>query len=358
MATDTHIQSRGASRTAPASHPFVRLFGVAVVALSVGAGATVAAADSSVAAAIRVAPAAPRCFSTPVQLRTTSQLAVRQTTSRGTYGWPLKPFNRQHPIRGYFNDPRNGKHGSHSFHFGIDVSAPDGTPVYAVLSGVVHMTSDRAVAVMHAGGWSTAYWHIVPVVHHRQHVRKHQLLGRIEASWGHVHFAELRGGEYVNPLRPGALGPYADTTAPTIADARFKARGRTLESGRVRGSVDLIVDAYDTTPVRVPAPWNDLPVTPARLQWRILKAKRVVVRWQTGIDFRYRLLPPTQFAAVYAPPSQKNYPPKVGRYCFYLAHSWDTRRLTDGTYVLQVNATDTQGNRTVGSLRFRVANGR
>src|SRR5918992_5831090 len=46
------------------------------------------------------------------------------------YGWPVKPFDRQHPVRGYFGDPRiGGAHGtSKQFHFGIDVSAPNGTP--------------------------------------------------------------------------------------------------------------------------------------------------------------------------------------------------------------------------------------
>ena len=56
----------------------------------------------------------------------------------GVYSWPLKPFDRAHPVRGYFNDPRiSGR--SRAFHFGIDISAPNGTPVYAVRGGVVHL---------------------------------------------------------------------------------------------------------------------------------------------------------------------------------------------------------------------------
>ena len=45
-----------------------------------------------------------------------------------SYGWPVKPFDVQHPVRGFFCDPRIGAKGSKAFHFGIDVSAPDGTP--------------------------------------------------------------------------------------------------------------------------------------------------------------------------------------------------------------------------------------
>ena len=41
--------------------------------------------------------------------------------SRG-YGWPLRPFNRQHAIRGAFGDPRFGAR-QRNFHFGIDIPA-------------------------------------------------------------------------------------------------------------------------------------------------------------------------------------------------------------------------------------------
>ena len=50
--------------------------------------------------------------------------------SRG-YGWPLRPFNQQHAIRGAFGDPRFGAQ-QRNFHFGIDIPARGGTPVYAV----------------------------------------------------------------------------------------------------------------------------------------------------------------------------------------------------------------------------------
>jgi murein DD-endopeptidase MepM/ murein hydrolase activator NlpD len=360
MATNTHIQSGGARRAAIARcSRYASCF--ALTAVLVGCGATVAAAEDSaqtVSAAPRSAqtvPTAPRCFGTQAEIATTTRLANRQK-SRPAYGWPLKPFNRQHPIRGFFNDPRTGDHDSHSFHFGVDISAPDGTPVYAVLGGVVHMTSGRAIAVVHAGGWSTAYWHIVPVVRHLQSVRKHQLVGRIEAPWLHVHFAERRDGEFVNPLRPGALGPYKDKTVPTIAGVRIRADGRTQDSDYVHGNVNVVVDAYDTTPMRVPAPWNDLPVTPARIRWRIVKANGVAVPWQEGVDFRYRLVRAARFDDVYAPSTQKNYPPKVGRYCFYVARAWNTRTLANGAYGLQIEAVDTRGNRTSGTVRFRIAN--
>ena len=63
-----------------------------------------------------------------------SPLAVASGAS--AYPWPFKPFNKQHPIRGFFGDPRtvfeNGVlsggfdgPGFFSFHQGVDIAAPE-----------------------------------------------------------------------------------------------------------------------------------------------------------------------------------------------------------------------------------------
>ena len=126
-----------------------------------------------------------------------------------TYSWPLEPFDQPHPVRANFNDPRiSGE--SRAFHFGIDISAPNGTAVYAVEPGIVHLEDARAISVA-AGDTEFGYWHVVPAVQARQQVAKHDLLGHIDAPWLHVHFAERRSGSYRNPLRAGALAPWNDT---------------------------------------------------------------------------------------------------------------------------------------------------
>jgi hypothetical protein len=67
---------------------------------------------------------------------------------RPAYGWPVKPFNHQHPVRANLNDPRNGHGDAKAFHFGIDITAPVGAAVYAVEGGKVYLTRGRmAVAV-------------------------------------------------------------------------------------------------------------------------------------------------------------------------------------------------------------------
>jgi murein DD-endopeptidase MepM/ murein hydrolase activator NlpD len=263
-----------------------------------------------------------------------------------------------HPVRGYFNDPRIGSK-SRTFHFGIDIAGRDGQPVYAVEAGTVHKDRGRSIAVLSEGGArSFAYWHIVPAVKHRQFVKQHQLVGHIEAPWLHVHFAERRLGQYRNPLRPGALGPWVDPTSPRISGISFERGGKELSPLAVNGPVDVIVDAYDLPPVRVPAPWSNLPVTPALLRWRILRGRQVVRGWHNPVDFRRTMLPASLFHVVYAPGTRQNKPNRPGRYRFFVAHTWDTRRLRNGLYRIEVSAADVHGNRAVAALPFTIANRR
>ena len=142
------------------------------------------------------------------------------------YPWPLKPFGRAHPVRGTFNDPRIAAR-SRSFHFGIDIAAPNGTPVYAVRRGVVHLQGGRSLAVVD-GDVGFGYWHVVPAVDHLQRVSQQQLLGHVEAPWLHVHFTERRGDSYRDPLRPGALSPWADRTKPRVTRIVLSRNGRAL----------------------------------------------------------------------------------------------------------------------------------
>jgi Peptidase family M23 len=294
----------------------------------------------------------------PPELELVPELASPQAGRLRAYGWPLRPFDRQHPIYGAFNDPRISRT-SKTFHFGIDVGAPDGTPVFAVEPGRVLLHGTRALALHSSvSDRRLAYWHVIPAVSDGQEVAKHQLLGHIQRGAGHVHFGEWTAGAFRNPLRRGSLTPYVDTSSPAISVIGIFRQGRRLRADRVRGTVALIAEAFETPPLPDRGEWRpDIPVTPALLRWRVVRGRRVVVRWQTAVDFRDELLPPEMFNRIYAPGTRKGGRRRPGRYRFYLAREWDSARLSDGLYRLQVAASDIRSNRGVASLPFQIANG-
>jgi hypothetical protein len=280
------------------------------------------------------------------------------------YGWPLKPFHQQHAVRGFFGDPRIAGHDeAHgTFHFGVDISAPNGTAVYATIDGVasIHPLHADAVIVSAGGGVAHEYWHVVPAVRPGQRVVAYRtIVGHIEAPWSHVHFSEAAGGVYVNPLRPGALSPYRDATPPTVHGINFERNGAPI-GNRLSGVVDLVVEAWDDAPLAVPAPWADRPVTPAFVEWRLVGAHALAsAGWHVAADFRGSL-PRVPFSSVYARWTRQNHPWKRGgngRYRFVLAHGWDTRTVPNGTYRVVVSVRDTAGNAAQAARVLTVANG-
>ena len=268
------------------------------------------------------------------------------------YGWPVKPFDRQHPIRGNLNDPRQTGI-SLAFHFGIDIAAPDDTPVYAVAPGRVSL-HPTYVSVAE-GNRIFSYWHIVPTVSHEQRVETGQLLGYIAVGATHVHFAERLNGVWINPLRPGALTPYFDWTSPTITRIQLW-RGEKPVFEPLSGTLDLVVDAFDTPPMSARAPWANMPVAPASLRWRVMSGRRTVIKWRRSVNLGLRLLPEWLFPVVYAPGTMQNTVNKPGRYRYYVARGWNTRKLLDGNYRVEVEAIDIRGNAARAGLPVTIAN--
>ncbi len=156
-------------------------------------------------------------------------LALLAPAAASAYPWPIRPFYEQHAVRGYFNDPRlSGP--EQGFHFGVDISAPDGTPVYAVTSGYARVHG-MAVSIIpwRRGVPRLSYWHVVPAVSSKQFVRKFELIGYVLPGAGHVHLAEWKNGTYINPLRIGGLAPYIDDTVPRIPSLTFSSAGLPVE---------------------------------------------------------------------------------------------------------------------------------
>ena len=158
-------------------------------------------------------------------------LALASASAASAYSWPFRPFDAQHPIRGFFGDPRtvydNGVlagafegPGVFSFHQGIDIAAPDGTPIYPSENGTAHYLGASTLNVVTDHDVVFQYFHIVTVVGEGQPVvARRTVLGYVQAPFGHVHITEIDGTKVVNPLQRGHLEPYAGDPILTLNEA-------------------------------------------------------------------------------------------------------------------------------------------
>jgi hypothetical protein len=291
------------------------------------------------------APAGPLHVSLPTL---PGALVVRVPVDRGVgYNWPLRPFNKQHVIRSGFGEPRFGAE-QRNFHFGIDLPTANWAPVYAVAGGTAFLEPDHVAVLSRSGGTfdGFSYWHIRPAVGEYSPVHPHELLGWVTPAWGHLHFAQIVDGRWVNPLRPGVLRPYTDSRRPRIWQISVKV----LPNGRA----NVIVDA-SVAPARRPAPpWQYARLAPSLVRWRLLFAGRAISAWQDAVDFRIFIPPNNLFAEVYAPGTRPNRPDEPGRYRFYLAREWNLAGLPAGLYALEVQAIGSRGATATAYARLRV----
>jgi murein DD-endopeptidase MepM/ murein hydrolase activator NlpD len=142
-----------------------------------------------------------------------SKLEAQKKTYKNYYtggklGVPLKdPYtitskygNRVHPI-----------YKTKRLHAGIDMAAPQGTPVYAAESGVVTVAQSwsgygNCIIIDHGGGLMTLYGHLKPggiLVEKGQEVKKGEKIGLVgmtgTATGYHLHFEVRLNGEPVDP---------------------------------------------------------------------------------------------------------------------------------------------------------------
>jgi len=309
-------------------------------------------------------------------------LSLFATAGAGAYPWPVKPFNKQHPIRANFGDPRTifqlglfqdgiEGPGTFLFHNGIDISAKDGTSVYPVMSGTVKLIDAETVSVTTTKGRTFQYFHLVPVVADGEHVvAQRTLLGYVRKGAGHVHLSEIRGFRIWNPLAKGGIAPYRDVTKPTVASILLR-RWNTideLDSLGVCGRISIASEAYDTPPMRVGGSFANFPVSAVMLTWSLRRVGTglVIAAPATPVDFRGTLPIEAAFWNVYSRGTYQNAPrfgPRQfslmpGRFLYNLSapQGIDTRTLTNGVYQVTVRAADIKGNARTLNKRFTVVN--
>jgi hypothetical protein len=256
--------------------------------------------------------------------------------------------------------------GTFSFHQGVDISASGGTAVYPVVDGTVTLVSNEWIRVTSDDGRAFEYWHIRPLVRNGQHVTaRRTLLGRVTRISNHVHLTEYENGHVVNPLVPGRLTPYHDSSRPVVRSIAFRQSGSEVLPNFVRGSVEIVASAEDLPTRAGSRDWFG-PVTPALVTWKIrrLLTGRLIVPKRVAADFRNGVPPNSSFWRIYARGTYQNQTvfgnhysyQQRGEYLFKLAGEFDTRTLPDGVYDLTVKASDVRGNSGSQTLRFTIHN--
>ena len=299
------------------------------------------------------------------------------------YHWPVRPFDRQHPVQAVFGDPRTDYHlqpfgrtapnrkGAHSFHNGVDISARAGTPVYPVVSGRVVVATANKIVVRTYDGRSFQYYHLDRAVHRGQIViAQRTILGRVNAKRLHVHLAEIHAEwnglwRVHNPLDPGHLTPYRDRTKPTALGLYIDNGGgpRPLVAAHLGARDALVVAAVDPPAQPLPDAYSGLPQIPALIEWRLFHGG-THTGWKVAADFRLTQPPPRSFWHIYAPGTYQNNPvfdhrlfsATPGRYLFRIG--LDATRLHKGTYRLQVRITDIRHNASTTSWPLQIAGSR
>ncbi len=133
------------------------------------------------------------------------KVAYRGGTSAKGFQWPLGKFR----ITSVYHDARYYRR-FRRVHTGIDLAAPQGTPIYAAKAGVVTAAGWSRVGygyhvkLNHGGGVETVYAHMSRIaVRSGQHVKQGGLLGYVGrtgfATGPHLHFEVRIGGKTRNP---------------------------------------------------------------------------------------------------------------------------------------------------------------
>ena len=95
-------------------------------------------------------------------------------------------------------------------HWGIDISAPSGTPIYATADGVIDFTGRKGtygntIIIDHGYGYETLYGHVSKFnVKRRQKVKRGEIIGFVGSTGlsraPHVHYEVIKDNKKINPV--------------------------------------------------------------------------------------------------------------------------------------------------------------
>lgn len=179
------------------------------------------------------------------------------------YPWPTTPSNVQKQVGGTFGEYRSTSTEGH-YHNAADISGSAGTPVYAVLGGVVGASFDdgntgydsyvRINSTINGQTKMLTYYHTRPVAGLTvgQAVSAGQQISTIAID--HVHLIEYRfgtsqTGAQINSLRPdGGLVPYNDPWKPYIRYVKFHRDNSDIQlsASNLGGKIDIIAHVEET----------------------------------------------------------------------------------------------------------------
>ena len=123
----------------------------------------------------------------------------------GIFSFPLRDYR----LTSSFGMRQNPVTGNVGMHQGVDLAAPEGTPVYSTADGVVTEIGYNAVygnyiIVTHQNRWTSLYGHLQMTETVLQaNVRSGTLIGRVgstgQSTGPHLHFELRQNGTAVNP---------------------------------------------------------------------------------------------------------------------------------------------------------------
>ncbi len=285
------------------------------------------------------------------------------------YPWPLSPTNESKLISGTFCEYRSTSTSGH-YHNAVDIPAPAGTPVLAVLPGTVITAYSgdptgydnyiRIRTVIGGKNKDITYYHTNPVKAVGQFVNTGDVVSTIAID--HVHLIEYYLGNTsleVNPIRPdGGLTPLIDIWKPRIRSVRFFAdqTSTQLSPNYLGGKIDIIVHIQESNWSGSTSGTNNGTYA---IGYRILTADTQTVVYNppsNSVRYRYYIKPLNDYLNYnyYQPEASTsnhvyiitngNGADDVHQTRRVLNNYWDADLLPDGNYVVMVYTYDTRDN--------------